>query len=121
MVGPIILIICCWGSALLFLVLGIQAARLKKPMHFWSGATVDPDTISDIPAYNRANGRMWALYSVPFWISGVLGGLELVIHSVWLPIGCVLVMGFAGTFGIWWLVKTYKSIEKKYKVNRERS
>ncbi len=121
MAGPIIMIICCWGSALLFLTIGTCAARSEKPMHFWSGTTVDPATISDIPAYNHANGRMWALYSVPYWICGVFGGLEIVFHSAWFPIACLIVMVLACTVGMWWLVRTYKSIEKKYKVNQEKS
>ena len=46
------------GCALLFVGIGLYSFRLKKPMWFWSGTTVDPESISDIPAYNRANGKM---------------------------------------------------------------
>ena len=40
-----------------FTGLGIYAWRRKKPMWFWSGSTVSEEEISDIPAYNRANGK----------------------------------------------------------------
>ena len=36
--------------------IGIYAWKRKKPMWFWSGSTVRESEITDIPAYNRANG-----------------------------------------------------------------
>ena len=42
--------------SILFTALGIFAWRRKQPMWFWSGSTVSEKEISDIPAYNRANG-----------------------------------------------------------------
>ena len=40
----------------LFTGIGIYAWKRKKPMWFWSGSTVRESEITDIPAYNRANG-----------------------------------------------------------------
>ena len=68
--GMIIMLICCWGCAALFLGIGMYATRLKTPMHFWSGSRIDPASVSYIPAYNRENGRMWKWYSVPYWSAG---------------------------------------------------
>ena len=39
--------------------IGIYAWNRKKPMWFWSGKTVKETEISDITAYNHANGIMW--------------------------------------------------------------
>ena len=38
---------------------GIYAWNRKKPMWFWSGSSVKENEISDIRAYNHANGVMW--------------------------------------------------------------
>ena len=40
----------------LFTGIGIYAARRKEPMWFWSGTQVRKEEISDVRAYNRANG-----------------------------------------------------------------
>ena len=58
--------------SLLFTGLGIFAWKRKKPMWFWSGSTVEDWEITDIPAYNRANGIMWLCYSAVFWVSALL-------------------------------------------------
>ena len=50
-----------------FTVYRIYAWRREKPMWFWSGSTVRESEISDISAYNKANGIMWIVYS---WFSG---------------------------------------------------
>ena len=42
--------------SLLFTGISIYACRRKKPMWFWSGSTVKESEITDIAAYNRANG-----------------------------------------------------------------
>ena len=42
----------------LFTGIGIFAWKRKKPMWFWAGSEVKASEISDVPAYNRANGRM---------------------------------------------------------------
>ena len=55
-----------------FTALGIFAWKRKKPMWFWSGSEVKPWQIRDIPAYNRANGLMWIIFSMGFWASAVL-------------------------------------------------
>ena len=57
-------------------------------MHFWSGSTVRPEEITDIPSYNRANGLMGNLrglyvcdrYIVTFSIK--VGAVLLVIVCV---------------------------------------
>ena len=112
MAGKIIWWIVSFGCAILFYSIGVYAAKLKKPMHFWSGSAVDPKTISNVPAYNRANGRMWKQFSVPFWMCGILS-----IGSLWADWCAVAytILIFAGSIGGGiWLALRYNQIRKKY-------
>ena len=62
--------------SLLFTGIGIFAWQRKKPMWFWSGSTVKGSEISDVAAYNRANGIMWLVFSLIMWVSTVLGAMN---------------------------------------------
>ena len=42
-------------------------------MWFWSGKTVKETEISDITAYNHANGIMWIVYSIIYWMATFAG------------------------------------------------
>ena len=68
-VGAIIMCVVCCGCGALFFGLGVWANRLEKPMHFWSGSSIDPKTVIDIPEYNRKNAVMWKWYSLPYWLA----------------------------------------------------
>lgn len=91
----------------LFTGIGIFAWKKKKPMSFWSGTSVREEEISDIPAYNRANGIMWICYSLVFWLGTVLGlaGSD--------SAGPVLLAGCLG--GLPLLVFAYGRIYDRYK------
>lgn len=78
--------------SLLFTGLGIYAWRREKPMWFWSGSTVEEDEISDIPAYNRANGIMWLVFSALLWVSTICGFLYMRAGGIIL-IASVIVFG----------------------------
>ena len=93
--------------ALLFVAIGIWALRRETPMHFWSGTTVDPETITDVKAYNAENAIMWFKYSIPFVISAAVAPFHVGAAAVIVTVGSV--------GGIPWLIITYKRIEKKYK------
>ena len=110
----IIMILCGFGCGALFHWLGSWAEKRKDPMPFWTGSVVDPKTISDIPAYNRANARMWKQYAVPYWITGICGILSFLIVRFATLAG--IVIGLACTAWILWLIYTYKHIEKEYKI-----
>jgi len=112
--GAIMMILCGFGCGALFSWLGSWAVNRKDPMHFWTGTTVDPETISDVPAYNRANARMWKQYSIPYWISGAAG--ILIFWDVRILVLSVILIGLACTVGLWWLINTYRKIEKQYKI-----
>lgn len=87
--------------------IGIYAWNRKKPMWFWSGKTVKETEISDITAYNHANGIMWIVYSIIYWMATFAGiwnstaALDLII------VGCVI--------GIPVLVVVYNRIYARYK------
>ncbi|WP_449137458.1 hypothetical protein [Solobacterium moorei] len=95
-------------SSLLFTCIGIYAWRRKKPMWFWAGDTVSEDEITDVRAYNRANGIMWICFSLPLWLGTIVG----VCHSISLG-GNIILMD--GTVGLVIMMITYTFIRKKYK------
>lgn len=111
--GVIIMTLCSFGSGALFYGIGIWAQKRKDPMHFWSGTEVEPGTISDIPAYNRENARMWKLYSVPFWLAGLASIGSIFEERVGMLSLVFLVLG--STAGIGWLVMNYNKICKRYR------
>ena len=110
--GAIIMVLCSWGCALLFVGIALHGRYKKTPMGFWSGIPVDPCSVRDIPAYNRENSNMWLVYSIPYWISGVAsfffgkGDFVAIISVAILMLACFL--------GIPLLIWQYKRIESKY-------
>ena len=52
--------------------LGIWAWRRKQPMWFWAGSEIKPEEITDVRAFNRANGLMWIGYSLFLWLAAFL-------------------------------------------------
>ena len=95
------------GCAALFLGIGIYAYRLKTPMWFWSGTAVKAEDITNVPAYNKANGRMWMLYSLWYWASGFVYAVS--------PLAAVVILMVGSTVGAIGLRFAYRHIEKKYK------
>ncbi len=90
-----------------FTGLGIYALVRKKPMWFYAGSEVKPWQIRDIPAYNRANGWMWIVFSLGFWAAAVLSLFDIAAAGVLTALTCLV--------GIPLLVIAYKRIYKKYK------
>ena len=76
--------------SLLFTGIGIFAWQRKKPMWFWSGSTVKGSEISDVAAYNRANGIMWLVFSLIMWVSTVLGAMNMKAGGILLTAGCII-------------------------------
>ncbi len=108
MAGTIVWCITVFGCAFLFLGIGIYAEKREKPMWFWAGTTVDESKITDVKAYNKENARMWELYSLWYFASGIIYFWNEVVSIVLLVLSC--------SVGIGILVGTYNKIEKKYKV-----
>lgn len=107
MIGRIIWWVTMFGCALLFWLIGVYAAGLKKPMWFWSGSSVDEASITDVKAYNRENAVMWKWYSLWYWAAGLAEFWNMTAALIILLLGC--------SVGIALLISTYLKIEKKYK------
>lgn len=90
-----------------FTGIGLYARKRKTPMWFRSGSTVKEGEIADVPAYNRACGRMWIVFSLPFWLSAFLG--------FWSGIAAVVLTVANCLIGIPVLVIVYHRIYAKYK------
>lgn len=108
MAGLIIWCITIFGCAILFYGMGIYAEKREKPMHFWSGTTVDASKITDVKAYNKENARMWKRYSLWYFASGAI-----YFWNKWIALAVLVA---ACTVGMLILVSAYNKIEKKYKV-----
>lgn len=93
--------------ASLFTGIGIYAWNRKKPMWFWSGSTVKEREITDVRAYNRANGIMWIAFSLIYWAGAVLSCFESKAVGPLIMIGTLV--------GIVFLIVTYQKIYRKYR------
>lgn len=106
-IGNIIFAVMCWLCSLIFGAISLWAFKRKDPMQFWSGSTVKPEEITDIPAYNRANGLMWAIYTAFMVVAGLVSLFSIEIGGILLAIICVP--------GIIVLIVVYNRIYNKYK------
>lgn len=110
--GLIIMLMVSLGMGALCYGLGVSAARSKKPFGFWTGTEVKSESISDISAYNRENAKMWKLYSIPYFLSGLC-----TLSGIWVPMiqmFSVILLGAVSMIGIGWLIWKYKRIIRKY-------
>ena len=110
--GMIVMVICCFCCGILFFGIGLWAQKAVKPVHFWSGTRVDPAKVTDINGYNRANGVMWKLYSIPYWVAGILSCLEFLCYGF--NIAAAILLFLACFPGLFILVWNYNRIEKRY-------
>ena len=90
-----------------FTALGIYAWNRKKPMWFWSGSEVKAWQLTDVAAYNRANGIMWLVFSLGFWAAAILGCFHVPAAGILVMVTCLL--------GIPGLLIAYNRIYKKYR------
>lgn len=105
--GRIVMLIILTPLSILFAAIGIYAWRRKKPMWFWAGTEVTESEIRDIPAYNRANGIMWIIFSLVWWAATIIGICNVSIAENIIGGGCLL--GFPALIIVW------RKIYKKYK------
>ncbi len=87
--------------------IGIYAWRRKQPMWFWSGSTVKEEEITDVRAYNRANGIMWMAFSLIFWICTGIGIWNAKTAGILMIAGCAA--------GAPLLIAAYRKIYRKYR------
>lgn len=96
----------------IFTALAVRAFLAKKPVNFWAGSKIDPENVTDIAAYNRANGKMWLLYSIPYWIAGIAGlcnDLSPAASYIFL-----IVLILAGSIGLMRVLLHYQKIAEEY-------
>ena len=108
MIDSIICFIVSFACGALFYGIGDYAKKLKTPMHFWSGSKVQTLEIKDVKNYNKENCIMWKLYSLSYFIAGILGFLNLIFFAIILTLNC--------TIGLFLLILSYKKIYKKYQI-----
>ena len=80
---------CVGLCAATFTGIGVFALRRQEPMWFWSGSMVRREELTDVAAYNRANGIMWLTYAAVYWlcipvgmVNSTAGGIALVVVSI---------------------------------------
>lgn len=112
--GIVIGLCCSLGCGGLFYGIGLWSCSSLKPVNFWAGTTIDSSSISDVTGYNRANGTMWKIYSIPYWLAGVFCLLSL--WQQWFMILYLVCLGAACFIGLPVLIHCYRRIEKKYRV-----
>ena len=111
-IGTIILTAFCFAGGAVFFGVGVYAGRKKGPMNFWAGEQIAPESVTDIPAYNRQNAVMWKWYSLSYFLTGLCALL-----SIWsrgwnyICLG-VLVLGCCG--GMIAVICRYRNIRRKY-------
>ena len=94
-------------NSILFTGIGIYAWKRKEPMWFWMGKSVSKEEITDVKAYNRANGIMWLLFSLIFWVCTLVGIYDVLLASE--------IMFKAIFVSIPLLIISYICIYRKYK------
>ena len=112
--GTVIMFLCSFGSGGLFYGIGRHALHSDKPMGFWAnGPEIKPGSLTDVGAYNQEIGRMWQIYSIPYFLSALFAVLSgwndnwAIVYLILLVIAC--------TFGIWWLIRSYQRIINRYR------
>ncbi len=100
-------LLCCWGCGALFDIIAMFAAKKKTPIHFWSGTKVEVKEVTNVTDYNKANAKMWLVYSLPYWAAGFLGLFHVTAGGVLIGLACIP--------GLIFLILYYKQkIEKRY-------
>ncbi len=104
----IFMFIIALAAALLFTAIGVFAWRREKPMWFWIGPEIDPATLTDTAAYNRANGKMWLTYSLIFWLTAPVCLVNETVGG--------LLMAILALAALPLLAAAYKKIYRKYHI-----
>lgn len=93
-------------------ILGVYALLVKHPVTFLGGKKIDPSKVSDVRKYNLANAKMWLLFSIPFWLAGIVG-LFNDYGNVYSYIYLLLLI-VGSSFGLMRVLLTYQKIASKY-------
>jgi len=89
------LAIVSWVCSAVIGVCAYWISRRKKPIHFLAGSSIEPKEITDVPAYNRANAFLWAVYAASFFVTGISSLFSAVVGILMLSflfIPCIVIM-----------------------------
>ncbi len=85
----------------IFVLIGIYAYQRKSPMYFYAESKIYTSEITDVKAYNRANGIMWitygALYFIPILVHILVPDKNDTVLSV------SVVICFLGLLAVLWI------------------
>jgi len=107
LIGNIIFAVCCIGCSMSFFCYGKWIARQEKPVGFWANKPFDGSRIKDISGYNREYGKLFQGFS----IAPGLAGLTMLLFFEYLSLAILILWIIPGIF---WLIRSYRAIEKKY-------
>ena len=100
---------------LVFVSIGVYACKRKTPMYFYAGTEISESDITDVKAYNRANGIMWGgyglLYFIPICI--YLFAPDKINDTV---LSVTTTMCILEIFALLWI---YQKIDEKYRIHNE--
>lgn len=95
-----------WFCGAVFVLLGFSCFKRRTPVSFWSGTEVKKQEVTNVKKYNFANGVMWCIYSVFFWIAGLAAVINSTASVVFLVLACTV--GIAGLIlGYGWIKRRY--------------
>ena len=103
----IVFAVCTVGCTVSFFCYGNWIGRQESPVGFWANKPFDAEKIQDVSGYNREYGKVFRIFSLAPGLSGIAMLITLEFLSI-------VLLGLWVTVGIWWLIRSYKAIEKKY-------
>ena len=74
--------IVCWMVALVYGVTALILTKRSKPFPFFTGISIPAEKLTDVRAYNRDNGKMWAWYAAIHVAAGLLALISNILGFV---------------------------------------
>lgn len=96
-------------SSLVSFAFSLWALKSTKPVHFWSGTSVDPSQIDDFKQYNQKNALMWGCHGALMLCVAALGLVNIQVATAML-----IVLAIPGSVVLMWI---YTQIRKWHSVN----
>lgn len=98
-------LILLWTCAGVFTALGLGAAK-HDPVHLWCGDCRGRERVTDEHGWKKSHRRMWLLYAMPYWVSGLVAFL-------WAD-GAAALLIVSACAGLWWLLWMNGRLEKQF-------
>ena len=99
---------CIWLIAILFLFFGMRWSSSQEPVSIWAQKEkLTRRDLTDVPGYNRAMGNMLKLYSIPYFITGIV--------FIWSPLIAGILAFLSTLGGVVYLAWMYDKIQQKFR------